>query len=277
MAQQSNKGKGQVTSVAANVKSNQLDGGVDGGDLMILDNSTVPDHLKDRVSGDGRGSENVGTDDLVIPRLTILQALSPELEEGKPEFIKGAKQGDLINTVSRQNYGKSVYVVNVHYSKLWLVWRDRKRGGGFYGAFPDPEQANARAKEEGGKAEGIEAQDTPTHLCLLPNRSTGAIDEIMIPMPRTKAKVSRQWNSQMRMAGGDRFARVWQLSSVKEENNRGESYFNYVVAASGFPAKKLYDQAEKLFHQIAQNERRVVMDVTGMGVDDGEGAESSEM
>lgn len=231
---------------------------------LILVQEQVPDHIKQNVA---RGSEQVGQDDLVIPRLEILQSQSPEVEEDNPEYIKGAKPGQLINSVTKQIYGSEVFIVPVHYSKLWLVWRKRTAGGGFLGSFPNPEDAEAKCKSEGGEDKGIEVIDTPTHLCLLVNREQGSIDEVMLSMPRTKAKVSRQWNSMIRLAGGDRFSRVYRITSQKETNDKG-TYFNYVVASCGYPAKPVYDKAEKLYESIAKNARTIVMDVSGMGGDD---------
>lgn len=245
---------------------------------MILsgDKMPVPDYIK---QDSNRGSENVGTDDLVIPRLEVLQALSPQLDESAPEYIPGAKQGDLVNSVTRQNYGKEVFLLNVFYTKQWLVWRDRKLGGGFKGAFANPELAKDRIAElTGGGETGYEAIDTPTHLCLLINRDAGTIEEVMVSMPRTKAKVSRAWNSQIKLAGGDRFSRVYRVTSASEENEKGK-FYNYVVAATGFPAKPLYAKAEALYKQMAEGQRRVVMDVGGMGDDAPTpgGGESAEM
>lgn len=245
----------------------------DGGGALILLHDTVPDHLKGKTSGAGRGSENVGTEDLVIPRLEVLQDLSPMCTKDDPEYNKNAEAGGLTNSVTSQLYGKEVFVVPVHYSKQWLVWKDRKKGGGFFGAYPNPEEAGDRVEQEGGKAQGVESIDTPTHLCLLVNRDTGGVDEVIISMPRTKAKISRQWNSMVKMAGGDRFARVYRITTQREENAKGK-FFNFAVAQSGFPNKVLYDKAEKLYQSIAQG-RTIKMDTKGYNPDDAGGDEST--
>lgn len=227
---------------------------------LILMHDQVPDHLKEHMQG-GRGSENVGTEDLVIPRLEVIQTTSPAMDPKDGGYIKGATPGMLTNSVTNQLYGNEVFVVPVHYSKQWLVWKDRQKGGGFFGAYPTPDEANDRAEQEGGKKAGVEAIDTPTHLCLLVNRETGAVDEIIISMPRTKAKVSRQWNSIIRMAGGDRFARVYRIMTAQEENAKGK-YFNFVVSQSGYPSKPLFTKAESLFESISKG-RTIKMDTKG--------------
>jgi hypothetical protein len=239
---------------------------------LVITGDQVPDHL--RTQGAARGNENVGTEDLMVPRLGIVQAISPEVETANPLYIKGAKAGDMFNSATRQLYGTNVMVVPVHFQKLYLVWKDRTKGGGFFGAFPDAAAAQEKADAEGGKKDGIEVLDTPTHLCLLIDRERMTVDEIMIPMPRTKAKISRQWNSMIRMTGMDRFARVYTLGTQQQKNNKG-TFFNFAVAQSGMPAKPLYDAAEKMFKSI-QSGRTFNMDTRNMNGDDTPPADDDE-
>lgn len=246
--------------------------------VMVQDN--VPDYIK---QDSQRGSENVTTDDIVIPRLEVIQALSPAVKDGDPGFIDGARPGMLMNSVTKQVYGKEVMVVPVFYTKQWLVWKKRKDEnnkpleGGFFGAYNSPMEAEDRKQQEGGDENHIEIIDTPQHLCLLINPTGGTVDEVMISMPRTKAKISRAWNSMVRLAGGDRFSRVYRIASQLEKKTQGD-YYNFVVAQSGFPAKMLYDRAEKLYAQVQSGVRNVVMDVDGFGEESGHTEDSnSEM
>ena len=50
----------------------------------------------------GEGMDSIGTEDMQIPFLRILQPLSPEVQKGDAKFIKGASAGDLFNTVTQQ-------------------------------------------------------------------------------------------------------------------------------------------------------------------------------
>lgn len=238
-----------------------------GSDIIVADQ---PAYLA--TMNTARGSENVGMEDLVIPRLEVIQALSPQVDPNAAEFDESFKQGDLTNSVTNQNYGREVMVIPIQYTKQWLVWKDRKQGGGFFGAYPNDQEAQDRAEQEGGEKAGVSVIDTPVHFCLLINRETGGVEEIVISMPRTKAKISRQWNTMVRLAGGDRFSRVYRVGTQGEKNQKG-SYFNYTVAQSGFPVKQLYDRALALFEQLVAGQRHVVMDVKGM---DGGGSDHSE-
>jgi hypothetical protein len=248
-------------------------------DVVVLDK---PDYIK--TDGPGRGSENVGTDDVVIPRLEVVQALSPQVKEGDPKFNDDARAGMLVNSVTGQLYGREVFVVPVIYTKQWLVWMARKDKagnplpGGFFGAYNSPEEAQVRVEAEGGAAKYIESIDTPQHLCLIVDGNTGKFDEIMVSMPRTKAKISRAWNSMVKMAGGDRFSRVYRVATSLEKNQRGD-FYNFAIAPAGFPALPLYRAAESLYKQVSGKGRTIVMDTSGFNDDDAGGSPnpSSEM
>lgn len=215
----------------------------------------APDYI--RVNG-ARGSEGVGASDLVIPRLDIVQSLSPYRKKGDPKQIAGVEEGDLVNSVTMVNYGSEVLLVPVIYRKEYLVWRDRKLAetlninagqGGFFGAYATPELADKRAKEEGGKEKAIVVVDTPQNFCLLVNAKTGMAEEIVISMARSKARPARRWNSLIRLTGGDRFSRVYKMTTVFEKGQKGD-YYNFDVTQLGFPSKEIYHQAEKLYTDI---------------------------
>ncbi len=52
----------------------------------------------------GVGLENITTEDMQIPFIRIIQALSPQLQKDDPLYIKGAEQGDIFNTVTQEMY-----------------------------------------------------------------------------------------------------------------------------------------------------------------------------
>lgn len=230
-------------------------------DLTIVAGNKPPEHIK---QGENRGSENVGANDLVVPRLEIVQGSSPAMKPSDPGYIKGAVLGDLVNSVTRKNYGKEVLIVPIHYAMQFLVWKKFSEGGGFFGQFPTMDEAKAKAEAEGGEKASIEAVDTPTHLCLLLDREEGTATEIMVPMSKTKAKVSRQWNSNIRLVGGDRFSNAYKFSTKLEKNKRGQEYYNYVVERVGYVPKSVYEAAEKLYNSVKAGMART-MDTSHMG------------
>lgn len=227
--------------------------------IAVVQSASVPAYIKQE-EGVARGSEGVGMDDITIPRLEIVQSLSPCRDKKDSAYIEGAEEGLLYNNVSRELYGQSVMVVPVLFKKEFLIWKDRKQGGGFRGSYESMEEANAKIVELvdlGEDPDGsLDAQDTGQHVCLL-CKTDGSIEEIAISMSRSKMKISRQWNTLVRMLGGDRFSRAYEVKGVDDNNDKNEKFKNFMVSAAGFPSEKAYFAAEALYTEISTGEREL--------------------
>lgn len=215
--------------------------------------ATMPAFLQGMQST--RGAENVTTSDLIIPRLEIVQSLSPCRKKSDPNYIDGAEEGMLYNNVTRELYGPDVMLMPVFYKKEWLIWKDRLKGGGFRGAFP----TELEAVQICGTLESpddYDIQDTAQQFCLLV-KADGTAEEIVVSMAKTKLKASRKWNSLIRLAGGDSFSRVYKLSGISAQNANGDEYYTIDVANAGFPTEELYRRAETLYDAVSAGKAKV--------------------
>ena len=81
----------------------------------------------------GIGLENITTEDMQIPFIRIIQALSPQLQKDDSLYIKGAEQGDSFNTVTQEVYkqDEGILVVPAFFEKKCLEFAMRSSGGGF--------------------------------------------------------------------------------------------------------------------------------------------------
>ena len=75
----------------------------------------------------GIGVDDLGSEDLAIPFLKVLQKMSPELDD-----IENARAGDLYNTVTKEIVKGSdgVRVVNCAYTLQHIAWEPRGTGSG---------------------------------------------------------------------------------------------------------------------------------------------------
>ena len=230
-----------------------------GKEMIVHEDAGVPDYIKAKASA--RGSEEVGTEDLIIPRIEIVQSLSPARKKSDPAYIKGAEEGMLFNSVTRELYGMVVHVIPVYFRKEYLLWKDRQSGGGFRGAFLTNIEADSRKKDLEGEGEGpIAIVDTAQQFCVIVH-SDGRLEEAVVSMSRSKLKISRQWNSLIRVAGGDRFSRVYDLSTQEQSNEKGD-FHNYHVQALGFPGELAYKLAEKVYDDISSGTVQVAVDTS---------------
>lgn len=86
----------------------------------------------------GTGLENVTAKDLLIPRLTILQGLSPQVSQGKPEYDDEAKVGDIYDIGLQQRFTEGLHFLPVHFIKQWLEWFPRRTQKGLAAIHETP-------------------------------------------------------------------------------------------------------------------------------------------
>ena len=220
-------------------------------DISIV-TSTMPAHVK---KGENLGNENINSDHLSTPRLKQLQQLSNEVDENHSEYINGAKVGDFINTVTKETYGKELFVVNVHFREEYVVWVKREKGGGLVGTFPTKQEAIKHLEDAGNKVEDHEITQTQTHTLLKVDEKTGDISEIpfLFDCSSSKLRVSREWNTQIMKLGGDRFASLWKLASVQTANKAGQKFMNIAVSNVGWLKEDTYNVAKGFYDKTFAN------------------------
>ena len=86
----------------------------------------------------GEGLENVTGSDILVPRLELLQALSPQLKRRDPAFIPDGVigsiadlgTGELFGGLDKDDNNTPIGFLPVHFSKVWIEWIPRENGGG---------------------------------------------------------------------------------------------------------------------------------------------------
>jgi hypothetical protein len=218
-------------------------------------NENLPAYI--RQGGVARGSEEVSHSDIQLPRVDILQDLSPQVKKTNEKYIPGAEVGMLFNTLTKDLYPEGVDVVPVYFYKQWLVWKDQDSGGGLQGVFDTEAEGKLKEMED---PKNFECVETPTNVVLLLDQDGDFIMEATIPLAKSKMKISRQFNSMIRLTGGDRFSRVYHFRSTPDKNQAGKEYLNYKVATAGFPSEVVYRIAEKLYENLASGKVKVKAD-----------------
>lgn len=182
-----------------------------------------------------RGNENVGHDDLLLPRIEVLQAQSPQLIKSKEQFIPGATMGMFFHTITGQIYEDGVNFTPISFVCRFLVWVDRKQvpDGGLRGVYPTREEAEQFiASVEDGHT--LEVVPTGEHLVML---DSGEV--VIMSMAKTKMKVSRKFNASIKLVGGDRFSRSYRMTSVDDSKPQGD-FQNIKIVDNGFPTEDIY-------------------------------------
>jgi len=200
----------------------------------------IDDMLKDANSG----LENVTSEDLAIPFLRIIQAMSPQVNARDGKHIKGCEQGDIFNTVDNTLYkgADGVVVVPVAYKRTYLEWMPERKG--LAGVHDSSEILKSVVKSDKGQdflENGNVLSTTANHYVLIVD-GKGGFSQGIIALSGSQLKKSKKWNSIMaglkiKTKDGNvftppTFSHKYTLTSVVEQNDQG-SWYGWDVALAG--------------------------------------------
>ena len=215
-------------------------------DISIV-TSKMPAHIQE---GSAMGNENVTSEHISVPRVKLLQKMNHEVDPNHSEYVEGAKEGDFINTVTGENYGSSLVVVNTHFKEEYVIWRKRTEGGGLVGNFANRAEAEKYLEDNGLDADKHDITQTHIHTLLRMDEKTQEISDIpfLFDCASSKLKVSRDWNVQLLKLGGNvnRFSYMWRMSSVPQSNAKG-SWVNIDIEPVGWLKAEAYQQVEAFY------------------------------
>lgn len=187
----------------------------------------------------GAGMENVTSDDLLVPRLTVLQALSPQVNKRKSEYIEGAEVGMIADVGTQEIYPDGVWFLPVFYRKDYLEWAPRDSGKGLVNVHSDPailDQCTRNDRNQPVLPNGNYIAETAQFFGL--NLTSGR-RMCFVPMTSSQLKKARRWNTlamgeKLKRADGTEFTapffyRTYHLTTCEESNNDGD-WFGWNIA-----------------------------------------------
>jgi hypothetical protein len=216
---------------------------------------------------DGSGFENITADDLAIPFISILQALSPQVKKGEAQ-IDGAEEGFFFNNVTNEVLGDEIRLISCAYEKVWNEWVLRENGGGF--AFKHGDGSILLKTTKDGKKRNIlengnQIVDTAVHYCLLVDEN-GVATPVVVGFTSTQLKKSRRWNSTMKgikltikgkgTVNPPMYSHIYTAKTVMEDNQEGEWAGWLIVNPEMITDPDLYSEARKLHDDVTAGQVR---------------------
>jgi len=218
--------------------------------------------------------DETSSDDIAMPRITLLQSGSKQVKKAEPEFIKGAEEGDFFNTLTKTviEGDKGILFVPVKRRIIYLHWTDISAGGGLIENFgEDPTEFLKIIPNEKGKrrtsviTEIVKTHETFGYLVDIKNNK---FHEVLISLASTNEKKQRTFNALIRSLT-DRtgkplpeYAGVYKVVSTPEKNDQG-SWFTFDFKAAGYTlgvpniGKSMYEAAKKFAEMVKKNEVEV--------------------
>lgn len=78
------------------------------------------------------GAEGMTQEDIVMPRLSLVQKTSPQIDPSQPEYVPGFELGDLFNSLSMEKFGKGPvkFCILRRDNPRWMEFAPFEEGGG---------------------------------------------------------------------------------------------------------------------------------------------------
>lgn len=196
-------------------------------------------------TGDLRGAETIGTNDIRPPALRLAQAMSPQVKRSDPAYIDGLQEGDLYNSLTGENLGQGPLTIAVlkFLGHRHVEFAPLNEGGGVVDfAVPDGDPRTLFTSEKvDGRETRIKPKATKFYdylgIVLPDNRPPTLTDLLALSMKGTQLKVATKLNTLIKLAQVPSFALKFEVRAVSEKKGT-YTYFNW-----RFDRKGWFDEA----------------------------------
>lgn len=236
-------------------------------------NDSLPAHLQQYQKAK---IGNIDSTDRIIPRIKLIQAISPELQDF-PE----AKAGQFWHTIAQENIGPVVRAIPIIIRKSYMLWAPRNDDRGILaraldGVHWEPANAEFRVKPKGSPAEVVYKTaktvaesglaDFGTSIPGDPNSPPAAsltyqmmwylvdspeLSPSVIINTRSSIKPMQQLLSRIDSKPVAHYAQVYDIGSVQQKGAEGP-YFNFTYTGAGFADEHHAKLCNELFESFSK-------------------------
>lgn len=214
----------------------------------------------------GEGFENVSASDILLPRISILQAMSDQLKKKHALYIEGASVGDFIDLALNKVLPNPLALVPCFFATVYLQWGPRDSGRGLvmnHGTDPSIMKKTKRDDmNRNALPNGDYVVETATYFVLYQTED-GDWTQAFLPLSSTQLKNSRRWMTRLgaekvARPDGSKFKphiyyRAWIATPVDESNAKGDwvgwSFEPGEPINDIDPSKELLAVAKEFCHQ----------------------------
>lgn len=181
------------------------------------------------------GTEHIERDDIQLPRLTIAQSLSPEIQEGDPKLIEGLKNGDMFNTLTKEIYGRGpIHIVPLRGDKPRFVeFIPRAEGGGVRDPFvaPDDPRTKFTTGDDGKRKNPIATKFYDYVFEIF--HADGRRETVACSFKSSGLKVATSFNAMLKLRNAPIYEQVYRVTSRQQKNSKGV-FFQFALDTAGW-------------------------------------------
>lgn len=247
---------------------------------VVAAGNSLPAHLQ---GGKTAKFGNTDQTDRILPRVKLLQSVSPELDA-----YDNAKKGEFWHNVASESMGSELRAVPVIVRKSFVLWSPRgdERGvlaranDGLHWDMDEGMEFEVKPKNSPHKVKyklGATVHDrVDGHPALSEFGSSIPGDKNSPPAAaltyqflwwfpdfksyspsvmintRSSIKPAKDLLSKIDLRPVDSFGQQYKITVVKNKNGAGEEFFNYMYVSDGYAEKDDYDAAKALYEQFSK-------------------------
>lgn len=224
----------------------------------------------------GAGKENIRAKDMSIPRLVLLQDLSPQVKRNDPKYIAGSYPGQFCNT-ALGTVADSVKIIPCHHTVQWIEWYPRDTGKGLCTIHMSDAVYNDADVEQNEKGRWVREngnliQETQVY-CVIDITNPDDPQKCVMGLAVTATKAAKDWNTMsmremVNTPSGKRVApiyhRAWDVTANEQSKNKDKWFgWSFVAAETNLeidPSKKLRAMCRDFYDQAKAGTLKVDMD-----------------
>jgi len=197
-----------------------------------------------------RGISPIEEEDRILPRLKLLQALSPEVLDKK------GSSGEFVNSISGESFGSKVSFIPLFWKKSRILWKSRDEGGGIIcRSFDGRTSANGKNcltckdrmwGEEGG--ERIQPKCTSfINLITLVN-----LQPLAVSFAKTSYTTGKKFINLLTLKGVDVFTFSYILTSQETTTDKGRFFIMKIDDTLSKVNKEDFSKASIFFERMME-------------------------
>jgi len=178
--------------------------------------SSLMANRPDFIKRSSEGTEHLKSDDLRLPRLTIAQNSSKQLDEDEAVYIEGLEEYNIFNDVTEEIYEQPLkFAIVCAYPPRWIEFRPREEGGGILDM--NVPEGDPRT-EFGPNGEVPKATKFYDYVLFLYEKQ----EIIALSLKSTGIKAARQLNTLIRLRNAPVYSGLYVVEVKKTSNKKGK-------------------------------------------------------
>lgn len=217
--------------------------------------------LTDMDFGGVDGFSGVDSTTSSVPFIKLMQAISPELNKKKPEYVEGAQSGMFINNITKEVYGEVLRIIPVLFERVYVEWLPDR--GGFVAQHSLATAKALTITEEFGKwvtAEGNNLVETYMYYFMLPDHLEDGL--VALALSKSTIKAGKTLNTAVtrkffpntaKLAPS--FTQIYRMEVVEASNDKG-SWNQPTFKFDGFVKPDIAKMASEFLKSLSSGEKK---------------------